>query len=35
MVDVGKVLTENKVQKTMDFVKNMLMLTDPGITMGE
>ena len=29
--DVGKVLMENEVQKTMDFVKNMLVPTDPAM----
>ena len=28
---MGKVLTENEVQKTMDFVKNVLAPTDPAM----
>ena len=29
--DMGKVLMENKVQKMMDFVKNVLVLMDPAM----
>ena len=32
-VDMGKVLMENKVQKMMDFLKNMLVPIDPTMQM--